>query len=118
MGTKRRLYYGAALRAIRYSPAMYNDPAYFTAQITDSDYCVHFYKAPTIPEIIASIKADGWTVWGKDTLDYALPPNNALEYLLMEQALKAEGYTDSEIQEAFSLRDVAPQHTAAGDGSA
>lgn len=108
MGSKRRLYYGAALRAIRYSPAMYDDAAGFTAQIMDADRRMHIYQAPTIPEIIASIKADGWTVWGKDTLDYALPPQNALEYLLMEQALKADGYTDAEIQEAFSLRDVTP----------
>lgn len=101
---KGRLYLGRLLRGLRYSPAYPSNEPHFDAQITDSDYRVHFYTAPTIDEIINKIKADGWQVWGKDTLDYALPPNNALEYLLMERALKADGFTDAQIQEGFSLR--------------
>ena len=107
---RSRLYYGRLLRSIRYSPAWDDKPANFYVHIRydkNNRLCVAYLEAPTIPELIAKVKAGGWVIWGKDKLDYAGPPENALEYLLMEQVLKAEGATDDEIRELFSLNTAA-----------
>lgn len=108
VGRKSRLYYGKLLRGIRYTPAYDNHPASFYVHLRYDDPGarlpkVHYLEAPTLLELLNKIKADGWVIWGKDKLDYACPPENALEYLLMETVLKAEGATDEEIQTWFSL---------------
>lgn len=117
---RSRLYYGKLLRSMRYSPAWDGKPAYFHVHIhygKSNRLHMAYLEAPTIPELIAKIKDEGWIVWGSDILDYALPPENALEYLLMEQALKADGLTDDEIRAWFSLdrteEEAAPRP---GDG--
>jgi hypothetical protein len=102
---KRRLYLGRLLRSIRYMPAYNGIAAEFRVQIMDNDRRVHTYKGATIQEIIGAIKADGWQVWGQDALDYSLPPENALEYVLAERILKSMGKTDAEIQEWFSFSE-------------
>lgn len=116
---RSRLYYGKLLRSIRYSPSWDDKPAYFGVHIKygkNNRLHMAYLEAPTIPELIAKIKAEGWIIWGSDKLDYALPPENALEYLLMEQTLKSEGLTDDEIREWFSLKAPASVPSSGGAG--
>lgn len=101
--SKRRLYYGRLLRDIEYFPAWGNHVAKFVAKLLDSDYRLHVYEADTIYGVMTAMKADGWIIWGKDVLDYALPPRNAFEYILIEQVTRGMGATDKDIQECFSL---------------
>lgn len=100
----RRLYYGEILRRIEYRAAWKNEPAEFVLQFVDEHRKLTNYRAPTIEGIIEQLKGDGRQVWGGDSvLDYALPPRNALEYLLMVAHMKAQGISDEAIQREFAL---------------
>lgn len=106
-----RLYRGEVLRIMQFWPACNGDAAEFSYRLMFSDKGdkkprVRTYTAATIEGIFDQLRADGHQVWGKDTLDYACPPTNALEYLLMEAQLKREEYSDAEIQALFSLDEV------------
>lgn len=99
-----RIYYGRLLRAIHYSGEYPGHPAEFRFQLIRDYQMLGVYQAPTIAGIIEQLRTDGHQVWGSDPLDYALPPDNALEYVLMEHYLLSEGATSDEITEMFSLR--------------
>lgn len=91
------------LRRMEYSPAYPGNKPHWRLHLTDADYRVHFYEASTIEGMIAKVKADGHQLWGSDLFDYALPPHNAIEYILFEAELKRRGFSDAEIAANFSL---------------
>jgi hypothetical protein len=100
-----RLYYGILLRRIYFMPKTPNLPAEFRFQLIRDHRVIKTYDCASIEGIIKELKKDGHQVWGKDVLDYALPPTNALEYVLMSERMKAQGMSDAEIDKAFTLTD-------------
>lgn len=103
-----RLYRGQVLRIMQYWPACNGDAAEFSYRLMfsekgDKKPRVRTYTAPTIEGIFDQLRADGHQIWGKDILDYACPPTNALEYVLMRAQLEREGVTPEEIERLFSL---------------
>lgn len=84
-------------------PAYDSSEAFFYLQLLDRDYISHLYQALSIEGILKQLRADKHRIWGKDVLDYALPPNTAMEYLLFEVELKRRGLNDAEIAILFSL---------------
>ena len=101
----QRIYYGRLLRSIVYTPEMDNSPAYFRYQMIHNYRMAGIYKAATIDELVAKLRADGHQIWGADDLfSYVGPPKNALEYILMRNELKSQGYSDDEIAQEFSLK--------------
>lgn len=101
----KRIYYGYLLRATKYFAEMNDSPAYFYYQVVHNYRMEGVYKAATIDELVAQLKADGHQVWhADDPLYLSTPPYNALEYILMSDWLRTRGYSDEEIAAEFSLK--------------
>lgn len=98
-----RLYYGRMLRNIEYRAEWGEHPPCFVYRLYTDATHIKVYTDSTLDGIFRQLKADGHRIWGKRPYDYVLPPDNALEYLLFEAYLKADGFTEDEIKEAFSL---------------
>ena len=97
-----RLYQGQLLRAIQYRAAYDGNSAQFTLQLT-VDRKIEVHSAPTIEGVYDQLRAAGHQIWGKDILDYALPPDNAFEYVLIRELMRRRGVSESDIEAAFRL---------------